>query len=78
MIDPRYEVLRIAMYKIAWPMLALREFAEDEGHDFDAGMAIRIANDPAYLKGIAQGAMALIATIDPAGVNDRPSKTSGI
>jgi len=72
MSDPRYEVLRVAVLKIAWPMMALREFAEDQGHDFNANKAIEIANDPEYLKNIARIAMADIAVIDPAGVNDRP------
>lgn len=73
MSDERYEVLRIAMRKIAWPMMALRELAEDQGHDFNARKAIEIANDPEYLKNIARIAMADIAVIDPAGVNDRPA-----
>lgn len=72
MSDPRYEVLRIAMRKIAWPMLTLREYAEDQGRDLDGHMARQIANDPHYLKDIAQKAMAEIAGIDPEGVNDRP------
>lgn len=73
MTDPRYETLRVAMRKIAWPMLALREFAEDQGHEFNAHKALEIARSPAYLQNIAADAMVAIAMIDPAGVNDRPT-----
>ncbi len=73
MSDPRYEILRVAMRKIAWPMMTLREFAEDQGHEFNAKKALEIAHSLGYLQGIAQEAMADIAMIDPAGVNDRPA-----
>ena len=73
MNDPRYEVLRVAMRKISWPMLTLREFAEDQGHEFNARNASEIARSPCYLQGIAREAMAAIAIIDPTGVNDRPA-----
>lgn len=72
MTDPRYEALRIAMRKIAWPMLTLREFAEDQGHYFNADKAREIAYSPGYLQSIAANAMAEITMIDPTGVNDRP------
>ena len=72
MTDPRYEVLRIAMRKIAWPMMALREYAEDHGCEMDHPVARDLVNDPNYLKQIAQQALADIVKIDPAGVNDRP------
>lgn len=72
MTDPRYEVLRVAMRKIAWPMGWLKEYAEDHGCKVDYPVAQQLAADPNYLKQIAQQAMAEIAQIDPAGVNDRP------
>lgn len=71
-IDPRYEVLRVAMRQIAWPIQTLREMAEAKGHKLDGAMAIHLAKDPGYLSGIAAGAMAKIAMIDPTGVNDPP------
>ena len=72
LIDPRYEVLRVAMRRIAWPIQGLREMAEDQGRELDGHMARTIGLDPHYLIKIAQDAMAEIATIDPTGVNDRP------
>lgn len=72
MIDPRYEVLRVAMRKIAWPLRGLQEMAEDQGRKIDGHMALQIANDHHYLIKLAQDAMAEIARIDPDGVNDRP------
>lgn len=72
MIDQRYEVLRVAMRKIAWPIQGLREMAEDQGRELDGHMARVVGFDPHYLIKIAQDAMAEIAMIDPAGVNDRP------
>lgn len=73
MSDPRYEVLRTAMYKIAWPLRGLEEMAADQGRKLDGHMAVQIANDPHYLIKLAQDAMAEIAQIDPTGVNDRPT-----
>jgi len=75
MSDPRYETLRIAMRKIAWPVMTLREYAEDQGHDFDGHKAVELANCVGYLKEIAREAMAEITVIDPSGVNDRPAAT---
>jgi hypothetical protein len=74
MNDPRYEVLRIAMRKIAWPMQWLKEYAEDCGCKVDYPVAQDLAKDPNYLKQIAQQAMAEIAKIDATGVNDRPAR----
>ena len=74
MDDPRYEVLRIAIRKIAWPMQWLQEYAEDHGLEIDGPAAVELANDPNYLKQLAQQAMADIAKIDPTGVNDRPRR----
>ena len=74
MDDPRYEVLRIAIRKIAWPMQWLQEYAEDHGLEIDGPAAVELANDPNYLKQLAQQAMADIAKIDPTGVNDRPHR----
>lgn len=75
MSDPRYEVLRAAMWKIAWPLRGLEEMAKDQGNRLEGHMAVRIANDPHYLIKLAQDAMAEIARIDPVGVNDPPTST---
>jgi hypothetical protein len=64
MSDLRYEALRVAMRKIAWPMMTLREYAEDQGCKLEPVMARQLSNDPNYLKDIAQKAMAEIAAID--------------
>ncbi len=77
MADPRYEVLRVAMRKIAWPIKALQEYAEDQGHKLDVHMAVQIVSNPHYFQDIAQEAMAEIAMIDPTGVNDRPRPDVG-
>ena len=71
-IDPRYEVLRIAMRQIAWPIRTLQEYAKEQGRQLDGGVAVQLAKDPGYLSGIAAQAMADIAMIDPTGVNDPP------
>lgn len=69
-IDPRYEVLRVAMRKIAFPILTLQEYAKEQGRQVDGAVAVQLAKDPGYLSSIAAQAMADIAMIDPTGVND--------
>jgi hypothetical protein len=68
-VDPtqrRYKILRIAMRKIAWPMMTLREEAEAQGTDFDEAVARQLANDPDYLKRIAETALEEIIAVDTA------------
>ncbi len=62
----RYKILRIAMRKIAWPMMTLREEAEALGTDFDEAVARQLANDPDYLKRIAETALEEIIAVDAA------------
>jgi hypothetical protein len=63
----RYKILLIAMERIAWPMRSQRDAAKAKGApDFDEQHARQLANDPDYLKRIAETALEEIIAVDTA------------
>ena len=62
----RYKILLTAMERIAWPMRSQRDAAKAQGTDFDEAAARQLANDPDYLKRIAETALEEIIAVDTA------------
>jgi hypothetical protein len=63
----RYKILLTAMEGIAWPMRSQRDAAKAKGApDFDEAAARQLANDPDYLKRIAETALEEIIAVDTA------------
>ena len=62
----RYKILLTAMEGIAWPMRSQRDAAKAQGTDVDAAAARQLANDPDYLKRIAETALEEIIAVDTA------------
>jgi hypothetical protein len=62
----RYKILLTAMERIAWPMRSQRDAAKGQGTDFDEAAARQLANDPDYLKRIAETALEKIIAVDTA------------
>jgi hypothetical protein len=62
----RYKILLTAMERIAWPMRSQRDAAKAQGTDFDEAAARQLANDPDYLKRIAETALEDIIAVDTA------------
>jgi hypothetical protein len=63
----RYKILVTAMEGIAWPMRSQRDAAKAKGApDFDEAAARQLANDPYYLKRIAETALEEIIAVDTA------------
>jgi hypothetical protein len=64
----RYKILLTAMESIAWPMRSQRDAAKAQGTDFNEAAARQLANDPDYLKRIAETALEEIIAIDAAAL----------
>jgi hypothetical protein len=62
----RYKILLTAMESIAWPMRSQRDAAKAQDTDFDEAAAHQLANDPDYLKRIAETALEEIIAVDTA------------
>jgi hypothetical protein len=62
----RYKIPLTAMERIAWPMRSQRDAAKGQGTDFDEAAARQLANDPDYLKRIAETALEKIIAVDTA------------
>jgi hypothetical protein len=63
----RYKILLTAMEGIAWPMRSQLDAAKAKGApDFDEAAARQLANDPDYLKRIAETALEEIIAVDTA------------
>ena len=60
----RYKILLTAMERIAWPMRSQRDAAKAQSTDFDEAAARQLANDPDYLKRIAETALEEIIAAD--------------
>jgi len=55
-MSEREQALRTALEEIVNPVRALRE-RTPAGYEFDARVALELANNPEYLRGIARAAL---------------------
>ena len=61
------ERMQSALQNIENPMDHFRQMAADEGAVLDASVALNLADDPNYLKGIARSALTLSTPHTPTG-----------
>lgn len=71
--DPRFEILRSALHRIAWPIAGQRDEAHALALPFDQQAACERGNDPEYLKELARNAFKDAIKIDPAGMDIPPT-----
>jgi hypothetical protein len=49
-----------ALEDIANPVAAMQRYADQHGRNLDGHVAVRLSNDPGYLRGLASDALAIL------------------